>query len=128
MSRDEGNPTDIEAKEERPWERPGQVRRDCEPHRGPLLLFLAKASLVCSLLSLCGGIASFVGLPLSVIIYALAKHDHRRMKIGLLDPTGAWETAQAQKIAFASMVISSLFVVFVSALLLAMALFPGTFK
>jgi hypothetical protein len=29
----------------RPWEEPGAVRRDCEPHRGPALLLAARAGL-----------------------------------------------------------------------------------
>jgi hypothetical protein len=29
----------------RPWEQPGAVRRDCEPHRGPALLLLARVGL-----------------------------------------------------------------------------------
>jgi hypothetical protein len=41
---DEGEP--------RPWERPGQVRRDVAPHRGPWLLLSAWVGLSFSVLSL----------------------------------------------------------------------------
>ena len=34
--RDDPEPCD----DDRPWERPGAVRRDCEPHRGEMLLLL----------------------------------------------------------------------------------------
>jgi len=43
------------ASDDRPWERPGAVRRDCQPHRAPLLLALADASLLLGALSLCLG-------------------------------------------------------------------------
>jgi hypothetical protein len=29
--------------DDRPWDRPGAVRRDCEPHRGPALRLLGGA-------------------------------------------------------------------------------------
>jgi hypothetical protein len=36
-----------DADEARPWERVGEVRRDVSPHRGNLLLLLARVALVC---------------------------------------------------------------------------------
>jgi hypothetical protein len=38
------------ADELQPWEEPGGVRRDCEPHRRHLLLWLGYASAACGLL------------------------------------------------------------------------------
>ena len=38
--------------EDTPVMPPGQVRRDAEPHRGPLLVWLAWAGLACGALSL----------------------------------------------------------------------------
>jgi hypothetical protein len=93
----------------RPWERPGAVRRDCEPHRGALLELMAWASLggssvqfVLALLTVILGVPPFVGsvlLVLSAAILAvalvlaiatriLARRDIKRMRAGAMDPAG----------------------------------------
>ena len=74
--------------EDRPWERQGGVRRDNEPHRGPFLLLLGTASLVCGLLSLCLVVTAVLGLPLAVLAYTLARHDTARMETGNMDREG----------------------------------------
>ena len=55
------------AEDPRPWERPGGVRRDCEPHRGRLLHVLGVLSLVCGMLSGCLAPA-ILALPLGVAV------------------------------------------------------------
>jgi hypothetical protein len=45
-------PTGPDANEPPPWELAGVVRRDAEPHRGGLLLLLARAAYACSAVSL----------------------------------------------------------------------------
>src|SRR6266852_4361261 len=61
--------------DERPWEQPGAVRRDCEPHRDKLLLvpaFTSQVLFAVSLPMLLGGTYGWVmlgrspGLPLPV--------------------------------------------------------------
>ncbi len=76
--------------DDRPWERPWGIRRDCEPHRGPLLAALGTAGKWCGVLSLsvCVLVPSLVGLPLSVTAWSLARRDWDRMRAGLMDPCG----------------------------------------
>jgi hypothetical protein len=54
--------------DDRPWERPGAFRRDGEPHRGDLLIFLARLSVVFSALSLCLVPLAVIVLPLGVLV------------------------------------------------------------
>jgi hypothetical protein len=103
-------------KDRRPWEQIGVVRRDCEPHRGGLLLLLGRVSQGCGLLS---GLALFlalysaraaptpawatvaalagvggIGMVLGLAVAALARRDIRRMACGQVDPAGkesAWD-------------------------------------
>ncbi len=106
MTDHEQDMSDAEGEEERPWEKPGQVRRDCEPHRSPLLLLIAKAALVCSLLSICLFIPAFIGFPLAIFAYTLAKRDLRCMENGTMDPAGARQAGRARDAAVAGAVVS----------------------
>jgi hypothetical protein len=84
-----------------PWERPGCFRRDCEPHRGNLLWWLAFASLFLGALALypCWGwLFGLVGSPLGLCIRYLAKADLAKIQAGLVDPAGEEVTAQAMSL------------------------------
>jgi hypothetical protein len=91
-----------------PWEQPGCFRRDCEPHRGNLLWWLAAAGLTL------GGLALFpwcwppglIGIPFNLCIRYLAKTDLAKMQAGLMDPYGEGITASAKKISFDGLVCS----------------------
>jgi hypothetical protein len=90
--------------DDRPWEQPGQVRRDAEPPSSLLLLQLGTASLVLGLptfgLVICGftpmcsflgfGVALplmvFMGLPAGIFTLVLARRDLAKMRAGLMDP------------------------------------------
>jgi hypothetical protein len=74
--------------EDRPWERPGGARRDCEPHRGPLLVWLGRASLICGFVTLCSGLPGLVGLPLGAVALRMSANDLREMQRGQMDPAG----------------------------------------
>jgi hypothetical protein len=81
-----------------PWERPGCFRRDCEPHRGDMLWWLANASLLLGALALvpcCGWLPGLVGIPLSLCSRSLAKADLAKMQAGLMDPAGKGVTFSA---------------------------------
>jgi hypothetical protein len=82
--------------DERPWERPGGRRRDSEPHRGPLLVLLGTASLVCGILSLCLAAAAVIGLPLAVCTCVLVQGDLARMEAGRMDRCGQQPAERAQ--------------------------------
>jgi hypothetical protein len=90
----------------RPWERPGAVRRDCEPHRGQLLRVLGAVSLVCGILSLMLAVSGVIGLPLAVAVLVLSGRDLARMRRGLLDPAGRVETERAWVLALEGLVLS----------------------
>jgi hypothetical protein len=84
---------------ERPWERPGAVRRDCEPHRGALLLALARVSVVLGFLSLAGGVAAPAALAVGVAAVVLCARDEREMAAGRRDPAGRGPLEDARGIA-----------------------------
>jgi predicted Zn finger-like uncharacterized protein len=58
------------------------VRRDCEPHRGPLVLTFGVLSLV--LLSICFP----VGAVLGVVAWVMGQVDLRKLRRGDMDPAG----------------------------------------
>jgi hypothetical protein len=75
---------------DRPWERSGCVRRDCEPHRGPLLEGLGIIGVVFGVLAspiLCWP-AGLVALPVGVGVWAAARRDLRLIRGGVMDPAG----------------------------------------
>jgi hypothetical protein len=81
--------------DDRPWEKPGGVRRDCQPHRSGMLLFLATVSILCSLFS-CLLLPGLIGLPLAISVSISARRDLGKMKAGLMDPGGEPQTLVAR--------------------------------
>ena len=104
--------------DERPWEQPGCVRRDCEPHRGRLLLAVGNVSLFCGFFTvaffftalvglavgnvslLCGALSfalfpALVGLLCGITAWWMARRDLGRMGTGLMDPAGKGPTERA---------------------------------
>ena len=92
--------------EERPWEEPGAVRRDCAPHRGPLLQTLGTVSVVCGFLSWCLFFPGLVGLPLGAGVSVLAWRDLKGMEAGLTDPTGRAQVEQARDLGVCGALLS----------------------
>ena len=82
--------------DDRPWERPGAVRRDCEPHRGDVLLLLGYVSYVLAFASCFGGIAALLALPLGVVVAALAARDLMEMRQRHMDPAGSESLHEAR--------------------------------
>jgi hypothetical protein len=111
----------------RPWERPGAVRRDCEPHRGGLLRLMARSALAASALDMplsCIPVPDLVGsqnvppggpvgstwaplvmatglaslaVLLGVSAAWLAGRDLLRMRSGETDPAGEKHTEGARQ-------------------------------
>src|SRR5579872_5154203 len=80
----------------RPWELPGAVRRDCEPHRGELF---RRLSLVTSLLAGAGVlffVPALLALAVAVAVWGMARHDLALMRLGLMDPAGEDDTRYAR--------------------------------
>jgi hypothetical protein len=84
---------------ERPWERPEAVRRDCPPHRGPLLLLLGYAALVLSLSGVCLLVTSWLAVALACTVAWLAWRDLERMDLGEMDPGGRDQAETARVVA-----------------------------
>ena len=89
-----------------PWERPGAVRRDYEPHRAGWLLALADASLLLGALSLCLGFLALMGLALGLAAWVMASHDLGRMRAGSMDPGGRAATTRGRARARAGAALS----------------------
>jgi hypothetical protein len=81
---------------ERPWEEPGAVRRDCDPHRGLLLQLLGAVSLACGVLALCLWAPGVPGLYLGCLTWQFASKDHAKMQKGLMDPSGEADVERAK--------------------------------
>jgi hypothetical protein len=89
------------------WKQPGYVRRDCQPHRGDVLLLLARISLVCGALSLLLFFPAFLSLPLAGAVMVMAPRDLEMMGRGLMDPAGEEQTLAAYKLALGGVAASS---------------------
>lgn len=86
---------DTDRGDERPWEAPGVARRDCDPHRGGVLLLLGSIRLVLGVLSLFTLLPSLIGLPLGLSVCIMAERDQKKMIAGFMDPTGEDQTEKA---------------------------------
>lgn len=81
-----------------PWEQPGAVRRDCEPHRGELLMRMAAASFVCAALGcLTWGITGVLSIVLGLFVLIFAHRDLSAMSAGRTDPSGERITQRARR-------------------------------
>jgi hypothetical protein len=77
-----------------PWEQPGAVRRDCLPHRAPLLRLLGLTGLLLGVLALLV-IPAILAVGLGIAVNELGKRDLARMAAGSMDPSGAADTRRA---------------------------------
>jgi hypothetical protein len=98
--------------DERPWELPGAVRRDCEPHRGQVLVGLGVVTVLLGLGSCAVAPIGLVSLPLALGVWRAASADLARMDAGLMDPGGRRLAEQARwdAIAGAGLPVFSLWV------------------
>jgi hypothetical protein len=120
-----------------PWERPGAVRRDCEPHRAGFLKAIAVAGLVGAALGivlfglLCAGASPSPLLPALAVLYSAAcfpcsvyatvagQTDLGLMRAGRMDPAGWRGTEIAQACGLAGAFAGTLYVLLSAALWLA---------
>jgi hypothetical protein len=93
--------------DERPWERPGATRRDCEPHRGRLLKRLAGTALILGILSWLCPPCALAAVPLGALASGLARRDLTWMRKGLMDRRAEWTTHQAQADGKAGLVLGA---------------------
>ncbi|HJT77956.1 MAG TPA: hypothetical protein VJ739_12205 [Gemmataceae bacterium] len=90
----------------RPWERPGAVRRHCAPHRGPLLWWLATASVACGMTAPVFGVTGLAGAALGLTALLLGRRDLTAMRGGCRDPAGHGQTERAMSRAEAGIALS----------------------
>jgi hypothetical protein len=98
---------DVAEEEERPWDhsyrRP--VRRDCDPHRGQLILIFGIVSLVSML---CAFLLVF-GLPLGIVAWVLGSKDLAKMDAGTMDPEGRGLTQAGRICGIVGTILDSLY-------------------
>jgi hypothetical protein len=93
-------PEQLDTGETPPWERPGAVRRDAEPHRGDLLVGLADLAFIMTMLSFVLLLPLLIAVPLAVVARVLAGRDLDHMGSGHTDREGehrtrlAWEKSR----------------------------------
>jgi hypothetical protein len=87
-----------DARDPHPWEQPGAVRRDCAPHRGNVLLLLARVALAIGALSFCLGPFGVVAVPLALAVQKMARRDWVKMCTGATDPGGIEQTEAALRL------------------------------
>jgi hypothetical protein len=91
--------------DELPWEQPGAVRRDCEPDRGPMLLWLGRLSLwLIATTCLLGAVALLPVFPLAIAVLVMASRDRAKMRAGTMDPAGEALTRKGARYARAALV------------------------
>ncbi|GIW79889.1 MAG: hypothetical protein KatS3mg105_1696 [Gemmatales bacterium] len=92
-----------------PWEREGGFRRDCEPHRGPLILTLGILSIVIGFLGVCTmGIGGVVGAIIGIVGWILGQTDLKKIRHNRMDPLGHGSTHAGWVCAIIGTVISVL--------------------
>jgi hypothetical protein len=87
----------------------GVLRRDCEPHRGGLLLALAVVALVCGFAAFFLVVPVVVAVPLGLVVARRARLDLAEMFAGRRDPAGRRQTALARTWAAAGAGLGCLF-------------------
>ena len=89
------------------------VRRDFEPHRGPLIVSLGNVSMIIGGLSLClFGAGAVVSVPVGVLAWAMANRDLERMRDGRMDPRGKAQTQSGRAGAIAGVLLGLIFAAF----------------
>jgi hypothetical protein len=88
-----------------PWELPGAFRRDCEPHRGPLLRRLGVLTVYLDLFGVVFPPAVLPALPLGVAVWVMACRDLAGMRLGRVDPRGEVDARQARRDAICGVLI-----------------------
>jgi hypothetical protein len=84
------------ARDIRPWELPGNIRRDCDPHRALLLSLLAVVSFSCGFFSVFLVVPALIAVPLGLAVRRMSEHDLHEMRWGRMDPEGRARTLLAQ--------------------------------
>lgn len=79
-----GEELDHEDEARPPWQRKGGLRRDCEPHRGGLLLTLGIIGIIAAVIPY----FTIFGVPISIVAWIMAQRDLNQMRANVMDPQG----------------------------------------
>lgn len=103
---------EFEPEEEfKPWEEAGLERRDSEPHRGTLLLFMGIGSILLPLpfcIPILGLITNLFSLGMSIATVMMATRDMRKMDNHEMDRMGRGTTQGAQICAIIGLLLAAL--------------------
>jgi hypothetical protein len=96
------------------------VRRDYEPHRGPLILSLGNLSMIGGGLSLClFGTGAILSIPIGIAVWLMANRDLEYMRAGRMDPAGKAQTETGRTAAVAGVILGLIFAAFYALVYLA---------
>jgi hypothetical protein len=114
-SRDED---DEDYEDDRPWEHRRAVRRDCEPHRGGVVLALGIVSIVLAGLPI-------VGIALGIAAWVMGQRDLRKIRARTMDPEGSGTTQAGWICGIIGTIMSSLATLACVAYIALIAVFVG---
>ena len=100
---------------DRPWERPGAVRRDCEPHRAALIDSLGIVALVFGMFGFLV-LPAILSLPLGICTWVMARRDLKEMRAGLMAPEGIRRTDEGRIFAIIGIGLATSYLLGVGAL------------
>jgi hypothetical protein len=105
-------------KDARPWEQPGQDRRDLLPERGERLLFWAQWGFFCSSISWCVPPAALVGVYICLVVAIRSRLDLAEIARKTRERAGKVKTRRALFIALPGVVVGLVFCVIWGVLIL----------
>jgi predicted Zn finger-like uncharacterized protein len=97
---------DDDHEDERPWERRDRyaVRRDCEPHRGTMILVFGILSIVLATT----WFLSIVSLPMGIAAWVMGHRDLNKMNARAMDPDGRGTTQAGYVCGIVGTILSAL--------------------
>jgi hypothetical protein len=104
---EDADPPQLDEEDYPPLRESPHLRRDTEPHRGPLLHVLGVTAVILAVAGVPCGIPLLLALPLGVTVYLLADHDLGRMRAGGVDRRGEGITEDARDTSFTAVAVGA---------------------
>jgi hypothetical protein len=86
----------------------GEIRRDLEPHRGPLIMVLGIVSLVML------GFLPPLGIPFGIAAWVMGRGDLKKIRAGVIDPDGESKTNAGRLCGLVGTIISTSMTLFLA--------------